>query len=115
MQLKLNTQQFKAIKSGAKKIEGRTPKDINDRRYEQMKIGDNITFTNNGTGEEITCEVVSASHYKDVRSMFEAENIENILPGTLDIESGIKTYNDIDGYEERIKKFGIYAIGVKLL
>lgn len=110
----LNDKYFKAIKAGAKKIEGRTPKDADDKRYEQMKVGDTITFTNNVTNEQIICEVLSVSHYKDVRSMLETEGMENVLPGELNIEYGIKIYDNLEGYEERIKKFGIYAIGVKV-
>lgn len=39
---------------------------------------------------------------------------KNVLSSGLDIEGGIKSYNSLGGYEERIKKFGIYAIGVKV-
>ena len=35
--LTLNDRPFKAIKTGTKKIEGRTPRDENDKRYELMK------------------------------------------------------------------------------
>lgn len=110
----LNDKYFEAIKVGTKKIEGRAPKDADDKRYEQMKVGDTVTFTNNVTNEQIICEILSVNHYKDARSMLEAKGIENVLPGELDIEYGIKIYDNLEGYEERIKKFGIYAIGVKV-
>jgi len=110
----LNPRPFEAIKAGTKKIEGRTPKDADDKRYEQMKVGDTITFTNNVTKEQMTCEVLSVSYYKDVRSMLEAEGTKNVLSRLLDIEGGIESYNSLEGYEERIKKFGIYGIGVKV-
>lgn len=113
--LKLNNRPFKAIKVGTKKIEGRTPKDENDKRYDQMVKGDIITFTDNVTNEQLVCEVGFVKKYPDVRSMLEAEGIENVLSSGLDIEEGIKSYNSLEGYEERIKKFGIYAIGIKTI
>lgn len=111
--LDLNDRPFQAIKAGTKTIEGRAQKDRDDVRYEEMKQGDTITFTNNVTGEQMICDVLSVTHYRDVRTMLEAEGIENALPGESDIESGIKIYHGLEGYENRIKHFGIYAIGVK--
>jgi ASC-1-like (ASCH) protein len=110
----LNPRPFEAIKEGTKRNEGRTPRDEKDKRYEQMKAGDTITFTNNITNEQMVCEVLSVKHYLDVRAMLETEGTENVLSSGLDIEGGIKSYNSLEGYEERIKKFGIYAIGVKV-
>ena len=111
----LNDRPFKAIKAGTKKIEGRTPKDESDKRYDQMVPGDTLTFTNNITNEQMVCNVLSVKHYEDVRSMLETEGVENVLSSGLDMEGGIKSYNSLEGYEERIKKFGIYAIGVKVI
>ena len=47
--LNLNDRPFKAIKAGTKKIEGRTPKNSDDKRCEEMISGDTVTFTNNIT------------------------------------------------------------------
>ncbi|MFA6295475.1 MAG: ASCH domain-containing protein [Candidatus Paceibacterota bacterium] len=112
--LSLNDRPFKAIETGTKKIEGRTPKNENDKRYDQMISGDVLIFTNNITGKQITCEVLGVRKYPDVRKMLETEGVENVLSSGLDVEGGIKSYNNLDGYEGRIKKFGIYAIGVKV-
>jgi len=111
--LKLNDRPFQAIKAGTKKIEGRTPRDTDDSRYKTMKPGDVIIFTNNVTLEAIPCEVLFVRHYVDVRMMLEEESVENVLSSGLDIEGGIRSYNSLDGYEERIRCFGIYAIGVR--
>lgn len=111
--LSLNERPFNAIKAGTKKIEGRTPRDENDNRYEKMKAGDMLTFTNNVTGEQLVCIVLSLTRYNDVRCMLEAEGTRNVLSSGGNIEEGIKSYNSLEGYEERIKKYGIYAIGVK--
>lgn len=112
--LNLNDRPFKAIKAGTKKIEGRTPKSESDKRYDEMKPGDTLTFTNNITNETIACEVLFVHKYPNVRDMLEFEGTKNVLSSGGNIEEGIKSYNNLDGYEERIKKYGIYAIGVKL-
>ena len=112
--LNLNDRPFKAIKAGTKKVEGRTPKDSDDKRYEGMVPGDTMTFTNNITNEVMTVEVLFVHHYETVRKMLGTEGIKNVLSSDGNIEDGIKSYHSLDGYEERIKKYGIYAIGVKI-
>lgn len=110
--LNLNDRPFQAIKAGTKKIEGRTPKDKNDKRYDRMIAGDTVTFTNNITSEQIVCGVLSVRKYPDVRSMLETEGVGNVLSSGGNIEEGIASYNSFDGYKGRIKKYGIYAIGI---
>jgi len=112
--LELNDRPFKAIKAGTKKVEGRTPINTEENIYEKMVFGDTITFTNNVTNEQIMCEILFVHHYNDVRKMLETEGIKNVLSSGLDVEGGIKSYNSLDGYEKGIKKFGIYAIVVKM-
>lgn len=111
--LNLNDKYFQAIKDRIKKIEGRTPKDESDKRYVEMKAGDTITFTNNVTDEVMTVEILRVQHYLSVRLMLETEGIKNVLSSDLDIEGGIRSYNSLEGYEERIKKFGIFGIEVR--
>ena len=111
--LNLNDRPFIAIKAGTKKIEGRTPKDENDKRYVEMKAGDTITFTNNVTNEVMKVEILRVQYYSDVRLMLETEGTRNVLSSGLDVEGGIKSYNSLEGYEERIKRFGIYGIEVR--
>jgi len=112
--LSLNDRPFKAIKAGTKRIEGRTPRDQSDTRYDDMKIGDTITFTNNTSQEVIVCEVLSVTKYPDVRSMLEAEGTKNVLSSGGNIEEGIESYNSLGDYKDRIAQFGIYAIGIRL-
>ncbi len=113
--LELNDRPFKAILAGTKKVEGRTPDDELDKRFDEMTQGDTITFINNITNEQMIVEVVFVHKYADVRAMLETEGTENVLSSGLDLEGGIKSYNSLEGYEDRIKKFGIYAIGVRLI
>jgi len=111
----LNDRAFQAIKAGTKKVEGRAKRDENDSRYDEMKSGDTLTFTNKITSEIMVCEVLYVSKYLNVRAMLEAEGTKNVLSSGLDIEGGIASYNSIDDYKERIIKYGIYAIGVKII
>jgi hypothetical protein len=53
-------------------------------------------------------------YMKKSASQFNSWHYNHLSPDTFDIESGVKSYNSLDGYEDRIKKYGIYAIGVKI-
>ena len=112
-ELDLNDRPFKAIQAGTKKVEGRTRTDWDATEYGRMTAGDIINFTNNVTDEKMSCSILFVRKYPDVRSMLEAEGTKNVLSRPLDIEGGIKSYNSLEGYEEGIKNFGIYAIGIK--
>ncbi len=113
--LDINDRPFKAIKAGTKKVEGRTLTDWDGTPYGGMVAGDTIVFANNVTNEKMTCEVLFVRKYPDVRSMLAAEGTQNVLSSGLDVEGGVKSYNGLEGYEEGIKKFGIYAIGIKTI
>lgn len=111
--LGLPNRPFTAIKKGTKKVEGRvetTKKDI----YDKLHQGDIIVFSNEDTGETMETKVNFVHHYKDTRTMLEAEGVENVLSGEpKTIEHGVESYNKFAGYKEGIIKNGIYAIGVE--
>jgi len=112
--LNLNDRSFHAIKNGTKKVEGRTQRDEFDKRYDEMKKGDYVVFINDISQEKLICEVLEVRKYDNTRSMLESEGLKNVLSSGGNIEEGIESYNNLEGYEERIKKFGIYAIGIKI-
>lgn len=111
--LLLRTRPYNSIKNKTKKIEGRTPKDSRDRRYNEMKKGDIIVFENEETLETLETRVLFVHHYVDVKTMLEKEGTENVLSSGKNIDEGIKSYHSLGNYEERIKQFGIYAIGIE--
>jgi ASC-1-like (ASCH) protein len=114
--LDLNDRPFNAIKAGTKKIEGRTPISWDKTPYDKLQEGDVIYFINNITNEEMDVNVIFVHHYPNTKNMLETEGVENVLSGEpKTIEHGIESYNSLEGYEEAIKKNGIYAIGVKLI
>lgn len=104
---------FRAILKGTKKVEGRAGS--LDKKYENMRPNDILTFINEQTYEKLITTIVFIHHYKNVKSMLETEGVENMLssfPKT--VEHGIESYHSFSGYKERIAKYGIYAIGIKI-
>jgi len=113
--MELNNRPFLAIQVGTKKVECRTPRDETDVRYNEMKQGDTLTFINNVTQEIMNCEILFVTKYSDSKLLLETEGTKNVLSSGLGIEGGIESINNIEGYRDRIKQFGIYAIGVRPL
>ena len=113
--LDLNDRPFKAIKSGTKKVEGRTPTSWDKTPYDKLQKGDIIHFTNNFNNEEMDVDVLFVHHYPDTKRMLEAEGVENVLSSEQKtIEAGVESYNSFEGYKDGIKKNGIYVIGIKV-
>ncbi|HSD98695.1 MAG TPA: DUF2110 family protein [Patescibacteria group bacterium] len=112
--LQLNPLYFSAVKDKTKTIEVRPSKEENDR-YAQMKAGDEIIFTNSETKEELGVIITFVHHYKDIKTLLEKESVKNVVPNINSLEKAMEMYNAIEGYKERIEKFGIYAIGVETI
>lgn len=51
--------------------------------------------------------------YENLEEMFEKEGLENILPRCNSIEEGVKKHFSYPDYEERIKKYGVFGIGLR--
>jgi ASC-1-like (ASCH) protein len=114
--LSLNDRPFKAIKAGTKKIETRVPTSWDTTPYQDLKIGDTLTFTNNITNEIMEVEVLGIRNYPDVRAMLEAEGTRNTLSSGLGINEAVEKYNTVfEEYKENIPKYGIYAIEIKVV
>lgn len=100
------------IKQGKKTVEGR----INSGLFQQVKKGDRIKFFNNKNPKEfVICEVVFINEYPTFKEMLTGESVELMLPNCDNIESGVAIYENIPTYQERCKKHGCIAIGVKVL
>jgi len=111
--LYLNPRPFEAIKKGIKKIEGRVPVGYDKNvEFDKYKTGDTITFTNHENNENMKVRVLGVRHYKNVRSMLEAEGTRNVLSSQGSVEEGIESYNSLRDYKEGIKKYGVYAIEI---
>jgi ASC-1-like (ASCH) protein len=115
-ELSLPSRPFNAIKAGTKKVEGRTLTKNNKIEYSKMQRGDVIEFTNEDNNETLTTEVIFVHHYESVRDMLEMEGPDNVLSSSpKTIEHGVKTYHSFSTYKENIKRYGIYALGIKPL
>lgn len=113
--LDLNPQAFEAIKKGTKRIEGRVPTEHNKHvPFDKLKPRDIIIFTNNENKEIMNVRVLGVRHYKDVKSMLEAEGTRNVLSNQGTVEEGIESYHSIRSYKENIEKHGIYAIEIAI-
>lgn len=111
-----NDRPFKAILAGTKKVEGRTQTELDETPYEKFKTGDIAVIINNSTNETLKAKIVFVHHYSNIKKMLEKEGPENVLssePKT--VEQGIESFNSLHGYEEGMKRNGIYAIGLELI
>lgn len=111
--LELNDMPFDAIKRGKKSRETRTKVPHNMTEYEEMKPGDRIIFTRKSDKEKMVCEILAVRHYPDVASMFDAEGQENCMSYDAPKEEAIASYDQLRGYTDGIKEYGIWAIEVK--
>jgi ASC-1-like (ASCH) protein/NTP pyrophosphatase (non-canonical NTP hydrolase) len=110
---KLNDRAFGAVKEGTKKVEIRA----NKGRYEQPSFntatpGDLVEFANTENGNAMVCQITRITLYKSVRHLLKAEDTEETLSSTNDIEEGIESIHSIPGYESYIQDNGVFAVHV---
>jgi ASC-1-like (ASCH) protein len=108
-QLPLKYKYFKLIQEGKKTIEGR----IYSGPTRDLRCGDRLTFINQN--EKARCEVVAIHVYNTFREMFSKENMQKLLPGVRTIEEGVRLYESLPGYPERVKRYGVAAIHIRLI
>ncbi len=106
---------FNAIKSGKKTVETRTKVPHTMVDYEKMEKGDTITFTNLVNNEVLKVEVLAIRHYPDAREMLLAEGLDKTLSYPMELDDAVESYNELNGYTDGIKKYGIWAIEIKKL
>ena len=112
MKLDLNDRAALAMKNGTKRIENRANK--GDHDYSTLKPNDIIEFTSDAIGV-FYVKVLEVNHYNSVEEELTMEGTRYTLSSTNDFNEGIKSINSLNGYEEVIKKNGIYAIHIKYL
>ena len=108
-QMKLAKEPFNSIKCGTKTIEMR----LYDEKRRQVKIGDNICFTNIATGETLVTEVLKLHIFNSFEEMYAAFN--KIAIGYKEDEIAnpkdmIQFYTDED-----IAKYMVVGIEIKLV
>lgn len=113
MKLNINDRAAIAIKNKEKRIENRA--NINNRHdYSSLKPNDIIEFTSDAIGV-FYVKVKEVNHYNSVEEELTLEGTKYTLSSTNDFNEGVKSINSLNGYEEAIKKNGIYAIHIEYL
>ncbi len=102
---------LKWLRDGVKTAEGR----VNTEKYQKIKIGDEIVFTDTKNDDFIRCVVIFKHEYVSFEEMLKTEGVSNMLPflNDDDLIKGIQVYRNFPG-AERVKKFGCVAIGINV-
>lgn len=110
--LEINDRASESIKKGSKKIEIRA----NNGKYDYGKLrkDDVIEFTSNKLGI-FYVRVERVNYYNTLDELFTLEGTKYTTSSTNNKEKSIKNVNKINGYEEAIKKNGVYAIEMEYL
>jgi ASC-1-like (ASCH) protein len=112
MQLGLQDLDYKQIKEGLKTIELRAPS--SNKSYDQLREGDELTFVNENSGEQLITRIIRIKHYSTVDALLEQISFEKINPHLSSKKMVIDKLFSIPTYEQRIKKDGVYAIEFRL-
>lgn len=114
-QLDLNNRAFKAIKNKQKRVEIRATKiGNNEFDYSKLKKNDEIVFINSDN-QKIKCLVEEVNWYQTIEELLTLEGTKYTLSSTNNYEEGIKSINNLNGYQKAIKENGVYAIHIKYI
>ena len=114
IKLNINDKEALAIKNKTKKVEIRANKENSEHDYSKLKQNDVIEFTSNNVGT-FYVKVKEINHYKTLEELFTLEGTKYTTSSINDKQEAIKNVNKLDGYEEAIKKNGVYAIHIEYL
>ena len=114
MKLNINDRAALAIKNNTKRVEIRVNKENGNHDYSKLKINDIIEFSSNSLGI-FYVKVKDVNHYDSLEELFVLEGTRYTTSSTNDKEEAIRNVNKLDGYEESIKKNGVYAIHIEYL
>ena len=114
MKLNINDRAAFAIKKKTKRVEIRTNKENEKHDYSKLKENDIIEFTSNNLGV-FYVKVKGVNHYETLEELFTLEGTRYTTSSTDNKEEAIKSVSKLDGYEDAIKKNGVYAIHIEYL
>jgi len=114
MKLNINDRAALAIKNNTKRVEIRANKENSEHDYSKLKKNDVIEFTSNNLGI-FYVKVKDVNHYETLEELFTLEGTRYTTSSTNDKEDAIKNVSMLDGYEEAIKRSGVYAIHIEYL
>ena len=107
-EMNLNSRPFELIKSGRKEIEMR----LFDERRRNIKIGDDIVFTNNATQEKLLVEVVNLYRFDNFEELYKFFDKTKLgyLPEEEASPKDMEEYYPLD----KILHYGVLGIEIKL-
>lgn len=114
IKLNINDRAALAIKNKTKRVEIRANKENGKHDYSKLKENDIIEFTSNNLGV-FYVKVKEVNHYETLEELFTLEGTRYTTSSTDDKEEAIKNVSKLDGYEDAIKKNGVYAIHIEYL
>mgnify|MGYP004686534833 CR=1 FL=1 len=114
IKLNINDRAALAIKNKTKRVEIRTNKGNREHDYSKLKENDIIEFISNNLGV-FYVKVKEVNHYETLEELFTLEGTRYTTSSTDDKEEAIKNVSKLDGYEDAIKKNGVYAIHIEYL
>lgn len=105
----LKEEPFSSIKNGTKTIEMR----LFDEKRQQLKIGENIKFINNETGEELLTQIVNLHKFISFEELY--KNFDKIKLGYKEWE--VAKSSDMLKYypQSEQQKYGVVGIEIKLI
>lgn len=105
----LKEEPFNSIKNGTKTIEMR----LFDEKRQQLKIGENIKFINDKTGEELLTKIVNLHKFKSFEELY--KNFDKIKLGYKEWE--VAKSSDMLKYypQSQQQKYGVVGIEIKLI
>ena len=108
--MKLHSSPFEKIKSGEKTIELR----LYDKKRRQIKVGDNIVFTNTTTGETLTATVIKLHIFDSFYELYKKLPLLKCGYTSDDIESAAPL-DMLEYYSaEEQEKYGVVGIEISL-
>lgn len=108
--LDINDRAALAIKNKTKRIEIRA----NEGNINKIKIDDIIQFNSNNIGIFYT-KVKEINYYKSIEKLLTLEGTRYTTSSTDDYLEAVQSINNIDDYDNLIKKNGVYAIHIEYL
>lgn len=113
MHFNIQQKYFNLIKAGLKLAEGR----INKPKFNNLKIGDKISFSPNGNNKDlIRARVTALNRYIDFKEMLSIKNeLTALLPGIHSVTDGIKLYESFGDYKTAQFEFGVISIHFDIL
>lgn len=98
---------FEEVRSGLKEYETRAA----TVKYQSIAVGDELIFVCDG--DRFSKQITKIFHWADIDTMVKEIPYKKIMPSVISIEEMKKAYSSYDGYEEKIKEFGLLGFKLK--